>query len=296
MRNFFSRNTKNADVPAKGQDAALQDGAVAEMEKPVKADKKSYIKDSPEKDLPIAEAPIPMEAEPAMTAPMMAPALSPEIDGITSNSFAQVPVAVKKVINVGCGVYAPHKLHAVFRNEGWKEVRLDINPDVEPDLIGSITDMRGVVADASFDALWSSHNVEHLCAHEVIPAFSEFRRILKPDGFALITCPDMEAIAKLILDGGLYKVAYQSPAGPITPLDMLYGLSSAIAKGNHYMGHRTGYTAQGIGQVLQQAGFAKAWVGRDNHFNLWAIGLMPETHEETVKEGLAKTQQRFVVN
>lgn len=300
MLNFFSRNTKHKVVPAKDaqpkdaepKDAQLksEDIAVAEMERPAKADEKPSAIGMAVPEAAMAEAPVTLQAEPAA-----APTLAPDLDDISLNGSPHLPVAVKKVINVGCGPYSPQKLHAVFRNEGWKEVRLDINPDVEPDLIGSITDMRPVVADASFDALWSSHNVEHLFAHEVVVAFGEFRRILKPDGFCLITCPDMDAIVKLIAEGGLDKVAYQSPAGPITPLDMLYGFGPAIARGNHYMAHKTGFTMQRIGQLLLQAGFAKAWLARDNAFNLWAVGLMPDADEETIKAGLAQTPQRFMV-
>ena len=72
-----------------------------------------------------------------------------------------------------------------------------------------------MVADACFDALYSSHAIEHLYAHEVIPALREFLRVLKPDGFALVTCPDLAAIARQLLDGGAEGIAYQSPAGPI---------------------------------------------------------------------------------
>jgi predicted SAM-dependent methyltransferase len=37
------------------------------------------------------------------------------------------------------------------------------------------------------DALYSSHNIEHVFAHEVVPTLKEFRRVLKPDGFVVIT-------------------------------------------------------------------------------------------------------------
>jgi predicted SAM-dependent methyltransferase len=99
------------------------------------------------------------------------------------------------VLNAGGGPRSPRALHGFFADGSWEEVRLDINPDVKPDVVGSIIDMRNVIADASFDAVWSSHNLEHLYAHEVRPALREFRRILKRDGFALITTPDLEMVA-----------------------------------------------------------------------------------------------------
>jgi len=47
-----------------------------------------------------------------------------------------------------------------------------------------------------------------LRAHEVPLALAEFKRVLKPDGFALITLPELEAVASLVLDQGLDEVAY----------------------------------------------------------------------------------------
>ena len=141
------------------------------------------------------------------------------------------------------------KLHSVFRGPYWKEIRVDIDPAVKPDIQASITDLRQHVTDASIDAVWSSHNIEHLYDHEVVPALREFVRVLRPAGFALITCPDLQAIAKLIA-AGVDRVAYQSPAGPVTPLDMLFGLRRAIERGNLFMCHRTGFTEERLGNVL----------------------------------------------
>ena len=45
-----------------------------------------------------------------------------------------------------------------------------------------MTDMPAV-EDAYVDAVFSSHNIEHLYAHEVAEALSEFKRVLNEDGF-----------------------------------------------------------------------------------------------------------------
>jgi ubiquinone/menaquinone biosynthesis C-methylase UbiE len=55
-----------------------------------------------------------------------------------------------------------------------------------------MTDM-SAVADASVDAIFSSHNIEHLYPHEVPVALGEFLRVLKPDGFAIITWGTLQA-------------------------------------------------------------------------------------------------------
>lgn len=116
----------------------------------------------------------------------------------------------KRVLHVGCGTYSVERLHSAFRGPNWQEIRVDIDPAVKPDIQASITDLRKHVLDASVDAIWSSHNIEHLYDHEVDSALREFVRVLRPEGFALITCPDLEAIAKLIAPG-VDRVAYRVP-------------------------------------------------------------------------------------
>ncbi len=186
---------------------------------------------------------------------------------------------IKRVLNVGSGPQGAERLHQSFRTADWKEVRYDIDQAVKPDIVGSIVDLREI-EDASFDAIWCSHNLEHLHTHDVPKALAEFHRVLKPDGFALISTPDLEAIAELIVSGRLEDVAYNSPAGPITALDMLYGLSIAVQQGNTYMAHNTGFTADRLGRLLVESGFSEALAKREPWFNLWALGLMPEAKKD----------------
>jgi len=188
----------------------------------------------------------------------------------------------KKVLNAGCGAAGGGRIASVFRPALWNEVRLDIEPGTQPDILGSFADMRGLVADACFDALFSSHAIEHLYAHEVIPALREFLRVLKPDGFALVTCPDLAAIARQLLDGGAEGIAYQSPAGPIRAIDMLYGHSESIAAGEKAMAHNTGFTAPRLGRVALASGFAEVRVIEGANFDLWALLLAPRASLEKI--------------
>lgn len=187
----------------------------------------------------------------------------------------------KQVLHVGCGPYNPKKLPARFNTDSWKEVRLDIDPQVKPDIVASITDMSGIQS-GSFDALFSSHNIEHLYPHEVDTALGEFARVLKPDGFALITCPDLQTVAEYIAEDKLEETLYDSPAGPIAPVDILYGHRPSLARGNLFMAHKTGFTANTLGKAIVRNGFAQVKVQRDKaHYNLWAIGYKtkPETEQ-----------------
>jgi len=174
------------------------------------------------------------------------------------------------VLHVGCGPDTPPRLpEAFFPRSLWHEIRLDIDPAVQPDVVASITDM-APVASGSVDAVWSAHNLEHLFPHEVPRALAEFRRVLKPDGVAMLTLPDLQQVAELVAQDRLAEPAYLSPAGPITPLDMLYGHGASVAAGNVFMSHRGGFTARTLEAALIGAGFAEVRVTRDGGFGLWA--------------------------
>jgi hypothetical protein len=166
------------------------------------------------------------------------------------------------VLHVGCGVQAPGKLPPIFNAGGWREVRLDIDPEVHPEFIASITDMR-VIADRSMDAVYSSHNIEHLYPHEVPLALREMHRVLNPSGFAFIRLPDLQEVARHVAEGRLEAPLYLSPMGPIAPLDILYGHRPSMANGNLFMAHRTGFTGDTLAAALIDAGFAAALVQRD---------------------------------
>jgi SAM-dependent methyltransferase len=200
-------------------------------------------------------------------------------------SQASPPQLSKRVLSAGSGPLPSRQLHPVFRTDFWQEVRFDIDPQTKPDLVGSITDMSKLVPSQSFDSVWSSHCLEHLYAHEVPAALSEFRRILKVDGFALISSPDIESIAAMILEHGVDHVAYTSPLGAITPHDMLFGHSASIKRGCVFMAHNTGFTCTSLGQLLVDAGFAVVLAKREA-FALWAVALMQEADKSSIQREL----------
>jgi SAM-dependent methyltransferase len=188
----------------------------------------------------------------------------------------------KKILNAGCGSRNAGQIPGCFGGPDWLQIRLDIAPANEPDIVGSIVDMRANIGDAAFDAVYSSHAIEHLHAHEVIPAFREFRRVLKPGGFALVTCPSLLAISKLILAEGAEAVAYESPAGPIRAIDMLFGHSESIANGSTFMAHNTGFTAQRLGRVAMVSGFSEVRVIEGSCFDIWGLLLTPEINADSL--------------
>src|ERR1700742_3337904 len=103
---------------------------------------------------------------------------------------------MQRVLNAGSGGQSSRGIGPIFASPEWEEVRLDVDPSVDPTAVGSITDMKHLFETGYFDAIWSSHTLEHLFSHDVPTALGEFKRVLKPDGFALIMCPDLESIAQ----------------------------------------------------------------------------------------------------
>lgn len=187
-----------------------------------------------------------------------------------------------KLLNVGCGPQG--RQHGFLGFKDWQEVRLDIDPSVQPDVLGTMTDM-SAVATASIDAIVSSHNIEHLYPHEVPQALAEFVRVLKDDGLLLITCPDLQSVCERVARGELASPLYSSDAGPIAALDILYGHREAMAAGNLFMAHRCGFTLEVLANTLQACGFART-VGlvRPAAFDIWMLASKHVLSDDAIRD------------
>lgn len=191
---------------------------------------------------------------------------------------------MKNLLHVGCGGHHILGQHG-FSPEEWREIRLDIDPAMKPDIIASITHMPEV-SDNSIDAIYSSHNLEHLYAHEVPKALAEFKRVLRDDGFCLIIVPDIQEVALMVAEGEILETAYQSSAGPITPLDIMYGHRPSLAQGNLYMAHHTAFTRNSLQKEL--SGYFRDSLLQSHGFTLVAFAtngeydtgyMLDKTHE-----------------
>ena len=194
---------------------------------------------------------------------------------------------MKKLLHVGCGTDYKKSLKG-FNNSFWSETRLDIDKNVQPDIVGSLTDM-SLVYSRSVDALFSSHNIEHIFPHEVPTALREFNRVLSDDGFVVITCPDLISVCKAVVNDRLMEPLYSSDAGPISPIDILYGYREFIEQGKIYMAHKTGFTYTSLLKAFQEAGF-KSFIGgsRPKTFDLFLIAFKQNRTEEDLKKASAE--------
>lgn len=146
---------------------------------------------------------------------------------------------------------------------GVEETRLDIDPAHNPDIVATITELGDI---GPFDGIWCSHTLEHLYPHEVPRALSEFYRVLKPGGFVAVMVPDLADVRPT------EEVIYSTAGGPITGLDLIYGLRSCIPDCIH-MAHHTGFTASTMKAALDAAGFSKTVANNLPVFNLLGAGI-----------------------
>jgi SAM-dependent methyltransferase len=193
---------------------------------------------------------------------------------------------MRTLLHVGCSSQNKSALKG-FDSDDWREIRFDIDPSVYPDIEGTLTDM-DAVDTGSVDAIYSSHNIEHVFPHEVHTVLLEFHRVLKDDGIVVLTCPDLVSVCQAVANDKLMETLYESPAGPIAPIDILYGHREAVAKGKIYMAHKTGFTYTTLQEAFFKAGFKFNFgAARPENFDLWIVSfkqLMP--NEEAMKIAL----------
>jgi len=165
--------------------------------------------------------------------------------------------AARRVLNVGGGKKStPLPPHF----ECWEKVLLDIDGRGGADLVCDARALRETVDANSFGAVYCSHNLEHYYRHDVNKVLQGFLHALRPDGFAEIRVPDIGGLVKLLAkdDRGLEQAIYDSPAGPITAHDMIYGYGPEIEEsGMDFYAHKTGFSADSLVRALRANGFAE---------------------------------------
>ena len=133
--------------------------------------------------------------------------------------------------------------------------------------------------------------VDRLPAPQAVPALREWRRVLRPDGFLLLVCPDLQAAAEMIAQDRLMDVAY---AG-IRPYDIVFSHQGLVAQGraagHSFMEHKSGYTLSLLRALVNEAGFAvHAATRMRQRFELWLIASVQARSEADMR---ALAQRHF---
>lgn len=170
---------------------------------------------------------------------------------------------MKRVLNVGGG---DKSIGLPKQYAGYEHVLLDIDPAGGPDIVCDARRL-DTLAPAQFDAVYCSHNLEHYHRHDVPKVLAGFLHVLRPDGFAQIRVPDMQEVMRQAVERRLEidDTLYDSPAGPISVLDVIYGFGVQIERsGNDFYAHKTGFSNRSLTRALQAAGFARSFSGLGN--------------------------------
>lgn len=170
---------------------------------------------------------------------------------------------MKKVLNVGGNSKA---IPLPPQYADFDHLLLDIDAKVSPDILCDARKLNTFEA-GYFDAIYCSHNLEHYYRHDVAKVLAGFLHVLKDGGFAHIRVPDIKEVMQVSIEQGLDidDVLYQSPAGPIMVLDVMYGYSVEIERSEQdFFAHKTGFTQKSLIKALQRAGFSKIYSGVGN--------------------------------
>jgi len=167
----------------------------------------------------------------------------------------------QRVLNVGGSSKAiPIPAHY----EGWEHHLLDVDPAGGADIVCDARRL-GTLPAGGYSAVYCSHNLEHYYRHELASVLAGFLHVLADEGFAEIRVPDMRAVFEEVVRRNLdvEDVLYQSPAGPITVNDVVYGFGLQIAQtGQDFYAHKNGFTQASLVAALRAAGFVAVYVER----------------------------------
>jgi SAM-dependent methyltransferase len=198
-------------------------------------------------------------------------------------SEALIDADQRILLNIGAGALGAGQVPAWFAD--WRQVRVDLDPSVAPDVLADIVDLSPIASGAA-DAVWTAHCIEHLYEHDVPAALGEIRRVLRDDGFACLIVPDLQTIAGYIVQDRMHEPLYASAAGPVTPHDVVFGFGPAIARGSLTMAHRCGFTPAAMIRHLRAAGFGGYALLRRPNFELAAVVRKQDWRDHAERDAL----------
>ncbi len=179
----------------------------------------------------------------------------------------------KKFLNVG-GNSKDISVPSQF--DGWEHLLLDIDPAGNPDIVCDAREIK-TLEPGQFHAVYCSHNLEHFYHHEVPKVLQGFRHVLRPNGFVMISVPDLGDVIRTMVERGLDldDVLYTTAAGiPILVRDVFYGWGFRMELDEHdYFAHKTGFTQNSLESVLKQNGFKYVYI-QNQPLNIVAVAFM----------------------
>ncbi len=210
-------------------------------------------------------------------------------DASAASAFKQLPfeqIAAqagerKIVLQLGCRIPQANRLHQVFKGDNWFEIRLDKNPLAQPHILSDMNDL-SLIPNESVDAVYTTHNLDSLKTTEIPALFEEIRRILKWGGQFVMAVPDMQTICNYVAHNQLLEPIYDSTAGPVAPIDMIYGFRPKLENGTANV-RQTGFTAKSLATYFREASYSNIVVGR-KWIEIWATAYKYKEGDERRKD------------
>ncbi len=160
------------------------------------------------------------------------------------------PGEEKTVLQIGWGSAFPERLHATFKQPGWKAIRMDISSAPKPDIIGTFLEMP-MLESASVDAIWCPYVFPRFTLRYVLQGLRECFRVLREEGQLYTAASDGQLAATFLAHSRPYAPVYQSPAGPVHALDMLFGFGCTARGGKTFSTHRSAFTQESLGLAMR---------------------------------------------
>ena len=114
------------------------------------------------------------------------------------------------------------------------------------DVVADVT-QRLPFDDGSAELIYAVHLLEHVATDRVPEVLADWRRVLRPGGVLMVAVPDLDAIARILVD----RAGWFTP--PHNPwLGAIYG-----GQKDEWDFHKTGFTAPWLAHLLENAGFGE---------------------------------------
>ena len=160
----------------------------------------------------------------------------------------------------------------------WQHVVLDIDGDTKPDVQCDAREMHGLEPNA-YDAVFSSHMLEHFPAHEVGRVLTGCHHVLNPGGMVLAVVPDVAGVMRRMVAEGkdIDDECYLTADGlSISFHDIVYGWGRMIEQGNGYYAHKRGYSLKSFSTGFSAAGFPHVYCHAFEYdLTVWAFKAPP---------------------
>ena len=201
--------------------------------------------------------------------------------------IALAPPVQQTFLQINAGGQITGETLPLFRSTEWSNASPAWIDELQP--IGQGDHALSSGNGKSIQAIFLNHYLPCCYTHEVPALLNHCLTSLSDTGFLIITCPDFITIAHEILAHGLTHPSYSSAAGPIAPIDMIFGHRPTLAEGHTAMAHHSGYTQSSLVALLSEAGFKSVRaLARPEQFELVAVATKAETNDATFSDLLTR--------